>query len=272
VGISRQIGAFGRSARTAGAPVAEVTSADAADGLVLTSDGSEPRLVALDGKSLALVASAPLSSPPDYLRFLAGRREVWVTEPRAAAIEIFSLAAGSPPVLAPLATVAVPGGPEALVFDPARGRAYSNLWQERTVAIDLATRAVVADWSAGCAEPRGLAFDARNALLFVGCKDGTVAVLDVAHDGRVVTRATAGAGVDIMAFDAARRHLFVPGSRAATLTLFGVGAAGELHLLASAPTAEHAHCVVIDGRGGAWVCDPRHGRLLAFRDRAPANR
>lgn len=168
--------------------------------------------------------------------------------------------------------MAVPGGPEALVFDAARGRAYSNLWQDRTVAIDLATRAVVADWSAGCAEPRGLAFDARNALLFVGCKDGTVAVLDVAHDGRVVTRATAGAGVDIIAFDPERRHLFVPGARAATLTLFSVGVAGDLHLLASAPTAEHAHCVVIDGRGGAWVCDPRHGRLLVFRDHAVASR
>jgi hypothetical protein len=248
---------------------AHVTSAAVAGNLLLTSDRKGLRLLALDAISHRVVASAPLAAGPDYVRYLATRGEVWVTEPRAESIEIFSLTPGTPPSIREVAKVAVPGGPEALAIDPERGRAYSNLWRERTVAIDLAQRAVVENWASGCAEPRGLALDAPRTLLLVGCKDGTVTSIDVGHAGKILSTLKPGDGTDIVAFDPGRRHLYVPGGRSATLAVVGVGESGALTLLATASAAERSHCVTTDGDGLVYVCDPVRGRLLVYRDGLP---
>ena len=251
---------------------ARVASAAVGGGFLFTADRAGHRLLALDPGSHRLVTSAPLAGGPDYVRFVASRNEVWVTEPREEAIEIFALEEGSPVALRVIAQVAVPGGPEALAIDPERGRAYSNLWKEQTVAVDLAARSVVARWSSGCAEPRGLALDAPRRLLLVGCKDGTVTSLDVGRDGKLLATLKPGDGTDIVAFDPGRRHLYVPGGRSATLAVVGVGESGGLSLLATAPAAERSHCVTTDGDGLVYVCDPERGRLLVYRDRLPPTR
>jgi hypothetical protein len=255
----------------AGAPP-QVTSADVGAGLIFTADRAQPRLFALDAVSHAVVATAPLAGPPDYVRFVAPRRAVWVWEAHAGRNEIFTLSETSPPTLAARGAIEIPGGPESLVVDARRGRAYSNLWRAETLAIDLSSHAIVERWSAGCDGPRGLALDADGGFLFVGCREGAAVALDVAHGGRVASRLATGAGVDIVAWDAARRHLYVPGSRSATLEFVAVSPAGELSLLGSAATVARSHCVATDGRGKVYVCDPEGGRLLVFRDPFPPAR
>ncbi len=250
---------------------AEVASAAVGDGFVFTADHGQQRLVAIDARTFRVVASAPLAAGPDYVRFVEDRHEVWVTEPRKAAIEVFALDRGDPPALRAVATIAVPGGPEALAIDLSRGLAYSNHWQQETVAIDLAKRQVAETWSSGCEGPRGLALDAPHGFLYVGCKDGTVTTLDVVHGGKVLSTLQPGEGTDIVAFDPERRHLYVPGARSATLAVLAVSDKGSLSLLGKAPAAEHSHCVTTDLAGGIYVCDPEKGRLLVYRDPFPAS-
>ncbi|MGH8293043.1 MAG: hypothetical protein ACRESA_06165, partial [Gammaproteobacteria bacterium] len=62
-------------------------------------------------------------------------------------------------------------------------------------------------------------------------------------------------------------HLYVPGARAATLTIFDVSASGALKPLAVYKTAEHAHCVTDNNAGHVFVCDPRAGDILEINDR-----
>ena len=57
-------------------------------------------------------------------------------------------------------------------------------------------------------------------------------------------------------------RLFVPGARSGTMAIVRVGEDGSLNPEARVPTAQGAHCVAVDGRGGAYVCDPRGGRIL----------
>lgn len=262
-----------------------VTSVDAGGGWLFATDRNALSLAVIDPKSRRIVARAPLASSPDYVRFVAPTHEVWVTEPGKKRIEIFSLApttattptpattpapaASTPPQPTHAAFIDAPGGPESLVIDDKRGRAYTHKWKSSTMAIDLKSRAVVSTWPAGCADPRGIALDASRALLFVGCEDGTATALDVAHDGKVVGTVKSGSGVDIIAYDAGRRHLYVPGDESATLAIIGVAANGALSLLGTAPTAKDAHCVTTDERGNAYVCDPRNGQLLVIHDRHP---
>jgi DNA-binding beta-propeller fold protein YncE len=256
-----------------------VTSVDAGGGFLFATDRNALSLAVIDPKSRRIVARATLASAPDYVRFVAATREVWVTEPGKKRIEVFTLPTmmttttttvdNGAPIPTHAAFIDAPGGPESLVIDAARGRAYTHKWKTSTMAIDLKSRAVVATWPAGCADPRGIALDSARALLFIGCEDGTATALDVAHDGKLVGTVKSGSGVDIIAYDAGRAHLYVPGDESATLAIIGVASSGALSLLGTSPTAKDAHCVTTDERGNAYVCDPRNGQLLVVHDPYP---
>lgn len=245
------------------------TSADFGRGLLFAIDRTALRLDVIDPGTRKIVASAPLAGSPDYVRWVEPTGEVWVTEPDAEQVEVFGLPAGAAPAPVHRAEIKVPGGPEALMVDARRGRAYTNLWKDKTVAIDLHSRALAAIWPNGCEGSRGLALDGVRGLLFVGCAEGKATVLDLAHNGAVRDRFAHGAGVDIIAYDPATSHLYLPGGKSATLAVLAVSPAGKLTLAATAETAPHAHCVTVDDHHQAWICDPEHGRLLVVKDALP---
>jgi DNA-binding beta-propeller fold protein YncE len=257
---------FSADAKFSGGHDQGTTSADFGHGLVFATDRSAMQLVMMELSTKQVLARLNLESGPDYVRWVAARSEVWVTEPRKKAIEVFTLTEGDPPKLERTGAIAFPDGPESLVIDAPRGRAYTHAWGSQTFAVDLVRHAVVATWKNGCEGSRGIALDAARGQLFVGCDEGRVAVLDVTHDGRQLAQAPAGKGVDVIAYDPARHHLYVPGGDAATLSFFSVAANGALTLLGTAPTAEDAHCVTADDLGNVYVCDPTKGRLLVFTD------
>lgn len=239
------------------------TSAESGGGFIFASDRSRGEVEIVDPKAMKIVGTAKLAGGPDYVRWIEPATEVWVTEPNKKQIEIFSLDKGK---LVRKGAIDVPGGPESLVVDATRGRAYTHTWDDATVAIDIAKHKAVARWKNGCKASRGIALDEKRGLLFVGCDEGKATVLDVAHDGKQVGSAETGKGVDIIAYNAALAHLYVPGGDSATLTILGVGAGGKLDVLGSVATAEDAHCVAVDDANHAYVCDPKHGALLVVSD------
>jgi hypothetical protein len=110
-----------------------------------------------------------------------------------------------------------------------------------------------------------------HAMLLVGFTPKATA-LDVAHDGKQVGSAPTGTGVDIIAYNPARAHLYVPGGDSATLTIVGVGAGGKLDVLGSVPVAVDSHCVAADDAAHAYVCDPKQGALLVITDPYPTTK
>jgi len=256
-GFSAQTTAFG------GGHGEGTTSADAGAGVIFASDRDRGEVAIVDPKALKIVGTAKLAAGPDYVRWVEPVHQLWVTEPHTKQIEFFTFGSGK---LVRAGAIDVPGGPEALVIDAARGRAYTNTWTDATVAIDLAQHREVARWANGCKGARGLALDAARGLVFVGCEEGKAVALDVAHGGKQVGSITTGAGVDIIAYNAALGHLYVPGGDSATLAIIGVAANGALSLLGSVATAADAHCVATDDASHAYVCDPKRGALLVVTD------
>lgn len=242
------------------------TSADAGSGLLFASDRTRRELVVADPTTRRIVARVALGGGPDYVRWVAPTREVWVTEPERNVIETFRLEATSPPTLTGTGTIDVPDGPEALEIDASRGRVYTNTWHDATLDVDIVARTVAARWENGCRGSRGLALDVRRGLVFVGCDEGAVVALDARHDGQARGRARTGAGVDVIAFSASLSHLYVPAEDAATIAIIDVAGDGTLSPLGEVRTARGAHCVTADDAGGVYVCDPEHGRLLTFHD------
>lgn len=264
------ISGFSTAATFAGGHDFGVTSADLGPGVLFATDRTTGLLSVVDPASLKIVGSVKLGAGPDYVRWVAPTREVWVTEPDSDRIEVFSVPAGPAPIPVHAATIAVPGGPESLVIDATRGRAYTHLWKGTTKAIDLKSRAIVATWPNGCSGSRGIDLDEKRGFLFVGCSEGKAVVLDLAT-GVTVSSLTSGSGVDVIAYSPGLGHLYLPGATSKTMAILGVSAKGELSLLGTVPTAAGAHCATTDTRGNVYVCAPASGKILTFHDAYPAS-
>ena len=244
-----------------------ITSADSDGVRLFATDRTSKRVLVVNPTTGALLASAPLTGHPDYVRWVGGTAELWVTEPDEERIEVFSL--GSDNALRAAGQLRVAGGPESLVIDEAGKRAFTHLWKGLTLAIDVGKRSILAKWPNGCRGSRGIAFDERDGIVFAACAEGKLVAMDVKHDGRKLGAVTTGAGVDVIAYNATLRHAYVPAAESGDLTVVSVSAGGELRNLRVVPTAKGAHCVAADDRAHAWVCDPVHGQLLLVTDARP---
>jgi hypothetical protein len=243
------------------------TSADEGRGLVFVTDRTAQKLAVVDPAAQNIVASVELAGEPDYVRYVAATREVWVTQPDKQRIEVFALPDSGAPIPSHKQFIEVPGGPESLVIDPLRGHAYTHLWKGQTVSIDIKEHTLAARWPNGCIGSRGIAMDPQRGWLFVACAEGKAVVLDAEHGGAQLSAATSGGRVDIMGYSAQLGHLYLATSSRG-LAIFGVSAKGELTLLGSHPTTG-GRCVTADDQGNAWVCDPKGGRILFIKDSFP---
>jgi DNA-binding beta-propeller fold protein YncE len=244
------------------------TSADARDGLLVVIDRTARLLDVVDARAGSITASAPLGGGPDLVR-VAPDREVWITEPDDARIEVFTVPAGGATAPVHAAFIAIEGGPESLTIDAARGRAYTHVTKGTTLAIDLRSRTIVARWANGCADLGGATLDDQRARLFVSCDEGRVTVLDLAS-GKVLSSTASGASLDHLAYSPRLQHLYVPDTRSSVMEIFAVSTAGQLSLLERVATAPGTECVTTDDRGHAYLCDPAHGKILVVTDRHAA--
>ncbi|HEY4183293.1 MAG TPA: hypothetical protein VGM90_41000 [Kofleriaceae bacterium] len=265
-GAIESIDGFSADAKFGGGHGEGTTSVDGGGSLLFATDRDLAEVVVIDAKAKKITSRTKLAGSPDYVRWVEPTKEVWVTEPGKKQIEYFSL---EKTTLVRKGAFAIPGGPESLVIDAARSRAYTHTWEDKTVVVDLAKHEETARWKNGCKASRGIALDEKRGVLFVGCDEGKATALDVAHDGKLLGTVTTGAGVDIIAYDSKLAHLYVPGGDAATLTIIGVGKTGALTALGSVAVAKDSHCVTVDDSGHAYVCDPARGALLVVTDPFP---
>jgi DNA-binding beta-propeller fold protein YncE len=242
---------------------------DGRAGTVVATDRGSRTLKIADARSNAIIGSVKLAAAPDYVRVVPAAREIWVTEPGRKQLEVFRAGDGGGAALSHVVTIAVPDGPESLVIDAVRHRAYSHTWTDQSFAIDLDAHKLVSTWRNGCRQSRGIALDEKRGLLFSGCAEGKATVVDL-RTSKVVDAADAGADVDSIGFAAALGHLYVPGGGSADLAIFAVSAAGKLARLGKVATAADAHTVAFDPATRAlFVGAPAHGTVLVIPDPFP---
>jgi len=226
------------------------SSATVGDGVVYVGNRGDFKICAIDAKSLARGACGHIDSMPDGLAYSATTKDVWVTAPRDKSIRILDAK-----TLAEKAKLTYEGNPEGFAVDGKRGRFYTNMEdKDRTLAIDLKTHKTVATWSPACGGdgPHGLRLDEKAGLLFVAC-DAKAEVLDVAHDGKVLSSIETGDGVDDLDYAPATRMLYVAAAKAARLTIAHVDNAGHLTLVATVPTHAGARNGVVAKDGSVYL-------------------
>jgi hypothetical protein len=265
------IGGFSSSAVMEKGHEVGITSADEGLGYIFAADHGKHQLVAIDLNSGIVISTADLAGDADYVRY--ENREIWVTEPHNKQIQIFRIASQEAMALGSIETlvltfvavVPVPAGPESLMIDHVRNRAYTNLGPN-AAAIDLKSHAIVTTWSNDCTKSRGDALDEQKGFLFVSCGEGKVVVFDLNHGNKKISELTTDPGPDVISYNAKLSHLYLTSSKNATLSVLGVSAQGGLSLLGRAQADKRSHCVVSDDQNNIWVCDPLRGQLLRFKD------
>lgn len=230
------------------------TGVSVGDGVVYIGNRGDSTVCAVDAHSLTRGTCGKLDSSPDGVAYVASTHEVWVTTPRDKSIRILD---GK--TLQQKAKLTFEGNPEGYAIDPERGRFYTNLEdKDRTLAIDLKSHQTLATWMPNCGEdgPHGISFDVASGHLFLACSTRSE-VLDVAHDGAVLSTIDTGDGVDDLHYSPFTHQLYVGAAQAAMLTIARADAKGQLSIVAKVPTRQGARNPTVAKNGTIYLAHSR---------------
>jgi DNA-binding beta-propeller fold protein YncE len=134
---------------------------------------------------------------PDAILYVTSAGEVWTMNHKGGTISCVD-----PKSLQVTKTIDVGGALEFAREDAAKGLVFVNVEdKDLLVAIDAKKHEVIARYPVAPGKaPAGLAYDAKDGLLFIGCDNKTLVVLDAAT-GKVVTSLASGEHCDGCAFD-----------------------------------------------------------------------
>lgn len=162
----------------------------------VTSNGKDNTATIFDLKTLKPIATVKTGEKPDAILYDSFSGSVLTFNGgsnNATVIDVQKAEA--------VATIALPGRPESGVSD-GKGKVFLNLEDiAHVVVIDMKANKVVSDWKLdGCEGPTGLAMDKKNRLLFSGCHNQVMPILN-ADSGAQLAKLPIGNGVDVVAFD-----------------------------------------------------------------------
>jgi DNA-binding beta-propeller fold protein YncE len=247
------------------------TAASIGDGVVYIGNRGNATLCVIDAKTFkrgeCVSASPDGGETPDGVVYVAATRELWLTlrtrsgdTVPAKSLQIFD--ASDTHHLKPKMKIPLEGLAEGYAVDNQRGLFYTNVEDTgKTVAIDLRSRKVVAEWNPGSNDLQGLALDSSRNFLFVACGDHVVS-LDAGHGGKVLDSITTGPGLDNIDYSGDAKLLYAAASQAPSLTIADVDDRGKFHLKATVPTVKGARGVVAGKGETAYLIDPAEGRIL----------
>jgi DNA-binding beta-propeller fold protein YncE len=116
------------------------------------------------------------------------------------------------------------------------------------IKIDVANRKVTQEWkTAPCEQPTGIAYDAANKRIFVGCRGSNpvLAVMDP-ESGKVIKTLEIGRGNDGVIYDASTHRIFTSNGVDANLVIYDQVDADNYKLVEAATTRPYARTMAID--------------------------
>jgi hypothetical protein len=265
------------------------TSAISVRGTLFAIDRAQKKIILINPEIGTVIGSTDLEATPDYIRFVAAKNEIWVTETAGEQIETFSISADKLPELKRTDAIKVQNGPEYLLIDRTRGLAFTNKPENGvTAVIQVNTHGVIDEWGNGCTKAHGMAIDEDRGYLFVACNEGKIVVMDINNRGHQLTSQNYGGAVDFVAYNPELKHIYVPSAASAIMAVFEIKKNGAtpsaasstdskaapqsditLVRLGTADTGMNARCVTTDTNNNIWLCDPERGQLFLIRDTFP---
>ena len=235
------------------------TASDAKKNRYYASVSKEKKFVIIDSDKLEIIGEVPLPGPGDALtlgptgvnRVFVGNDDgpaFWVIDPEAKKIT---------------STIAIAPGPEVAVAENDTSRIFLSIKSDHTLLAISASdnnSTIGATWpTAPAKKPHGLVLDLRKPRrLFVAGTNGKLAVLS-AEDGKLMGSADMAAGVDQIAFDAAKDRLYCTSGSGKMTVLDTSG--GTVKPLGDVATAKGAKTVAVDAQTHAvWIAYSEGGK------------
>lgn len=205
-----------------------------------TSNGKTDTSAIFDLDTLKVLGQVKTGKSPDAIVYDPASKMVFVFNGRSNDATVFDALSGTV-----TATIALGGRPEAAVADGA-GHVYVNLEDTGELAeIDSSTFAVTRRFALKpCEEPSGIGMDPAARLVFSGCSNKIMSVLDTAG-GKVIATVPIGEGVDGNGFDPGTGFAFSSNGDG-TLTISSRTARGEFKVVQTVATQNRARTMALD--------------------------
>jgi DNA-binding beta-propeller fold protein YncE len=219
-----------------------------------TSNGGDNTVTAFDLKTLKPIARYPTGTGPDSIAYEPVTHRVFTFNGGSKDATALDAATG-----AIAATIPLGGKPETAVADR-RGNIFANVEStSEIVKIDARALKIVVRWPlAPCENPSGLAIDVAHGILFAGCDNRMMAIVDTAT-GKVLATPEIGSGIDADRFDPDTGYAFASNGEG-TLTVIREDGPRKFSVLENVATQKGARTMEIDPK--------THTVLLVTADRA----
>lgn len=191
------------------APVGELAGVNARGAAVDVKSGhgfaSSKPVAMWDAKTLKPIKTIEVQGGPDGILGDPSSQRIYVLSHGAPNVTVINAADGTI-----AGTIDLGGAPEQAVTD-GKGHLYIDLEDKDQVAVVDAktlTRTGVYSLEGKCGGPAGLAFDVKNHVLFVACRNPAVMAMLNSDTGKILAVLPIGAGVDGATFNPATKQAF----------------------------------------------------------------
>jgi DNA-binding beta-propeller fold protein YncE len=233
-----------------GKPVGEIADTQGVHGIALarefgkgfTSNGRENTVSVFDIESLKTLNKVKVGNRPDAILYDPATKRIFTFNAGSQDATAVDAAKGEV-----VGTIPLGGKPEFAASD-GKGTVFVNLEDKNQLfALDAKALTVKERWPLpGCDEPSGLAIDAKNRRLFVGCGNKVMPIVN-ADNGKVLATLPIGGGVDATAFDDGTGLAFASCGEG-VLTVVSEESPDKFSVAENVPTERGARTMALDSK------------------------
>jgi len=214
---------------------------DTAENKGYISDGRDNSVVVVDLKALKQTGKVQAGTNPDAILFDPATKRVFAFNGRSGNATVIESKDNSV-----AGTIDLGGKPEFAVAD-GKGKVFVNLEDKSSlVAIDSKELKVLNTWPLAPGEgPSGLAIDADHEVLFSGCDNEKMVVVD-GNSGKVLATETIGKGVDATAFDRGLKMAYSSNGQSGNITIVKENSPTNFAVVGDVTTKPRARTMTVD--------------------------
>lgn len=204
-----------------------------------TSNGASDSVTVFDLATLKPITTVAVGAKPDAIVYDPATKRVFVANAKDRSLSVIDAATNTM-----IKTIALQGTPETAVVN-GKGQLFIAIEDRNAITmIDTTAMVVVRSYSIGpaCDEPAGLAIDTATDVLFAGCHNAIMAIVD-GRTGKILATPTIGKGNDATAYDAGLKRAFASNGEG---TLSVVDGQAPYSVLQSVQTMPRARTMTLD--------------------------
>src|SRR5690348_14808109 len=205
------------------------------------SDGRDNSVVVFDLKALKQTSKVQAGTNPDAILFDPATKRVFAFNGRSGNATVIESKDNSV-----AGTIDLGGKPEFAVSD-GKGKVFVNLEDKsELVQIDAKQLKVLNTWPLSPGDgPSGLALDPDHEVLFSGCDNEKMIVVD-GNSGKVLATETIGKGVDATAFDRGLKQAYSSNGQTGNITVVKENSPTSFSVVGDVTTKPRARTMTVD--------------------------